>query len=277
LCGNNVEMESVPSSLRYWQDLTTSDFQALPPGRTIALLPLGATEQHGPHLPLSVDSDLVSGVIDASKPHLPHDLQVLVLPVQNVGYSPEHLAFPGTLSLSSATLLRVWTELAESVHRSGIHTLLMFNAHGGQAHAMDLVARDLRQRLGMLVVSANWYGLPLGAARSLFSDHEWRFGVHAGAVETSMMMALKPQQVRPEEFQDFPSTSEWRAQHCPVLGNGHSAKLAWMTHDLNPNGAVGNPLDATVEKGQALVQAAGASLAQLLTEMANLPPHTLRG
>ena len=270
-------MESSPSSLRYWQNLTSSDFQALPPGRTVALLPLGATEQHGPHLPLSVDTDLVSGVIHACQPHLPNDVQVLVLPVQSVGYSPEHLAFPGTLSLSNTILLRLWTEIAECVHRSGIHSLLMFNAHGGQAQAMDLVARDLRQRLGMLVVSANWYGLPLGEAQSLFSDHEWRFGVHAGAVETSMMMSLKPELVRQEEFQNFPSATEWRAKHCPVLGDGHSAKLAWMAHDLNPHGAVGNPLEAAADKGHALIQAAGASLAQLLIDMVNLPSHTLRG
>ena len=146
---------------------------------------------------------------------------------------------------------------------------------------MDVVARDLRARLGMLVYSVNWYQLPLIDAQgqdlnALFSDHEHRFGVHAGDVETSVMLALRPQAVRMDQAQNFRSSSEDRAAKFPILGNGKSAKLAWQMQDYNASGAAGNAAAATAEKGQALLTAAGQSLAQLLMEIHQLPADTLK-
>jgi creatinine amidohydrolase len=208
-------------------------------------------------------------------------LPVYFLPTQAVGLSPEHAAFAGTLTLKPETLIRLWTDIAESVKATGIHKLVMFNAHGGHVGAMDVVARDLRARLGMLVYSVNWYQLPLRDAQghdlnTLFSEHEHRFGVHAGDVETSVMLALKPQAVRMDEAQNFKSTSEDRAANFPILGNGKSAKLAWQMQDYNPLGAAGNAAAATAEKGQALLNAAGQSLAQLFMEIDQLPANTIR-
>ena len=125
------------------------------------MLPVAATEQHGPHLPLSVDTDLVNVVEQASLAHLGADLPVLFLPTQTVGLSPEHARFAGTLTLRADTVIRLWTEIGECVAASGVNKLVLFNAHGGQVGAMDLVARDLRARLGMLVYSVNWFSLPL--------------------------------------------------------------------------------------------------------------------
>jgi creatinine amidohydrolase len=252
--------------------------------RVIAVLPLSATEQHGPHLPLSVDTDIVNAVIARSVPllqTLAPSLPVYFLPTQAVGLSPEHAAFHGTLTLKPETLIRLWTDIAESVNAAGIHKLVMFNAHGGHVGAMDVVARDLRARLGMLVYCVNWYQLPLHDAQgqdlnALFSEHEHRFGVHAGEVETSVMLALKPQAVRMDEAQNFKSTSEARAAKFPILGNGKSAKLAWQMQDYNPMGAAGNAAAATPEKGQALLAAAGQSLAQLFIEIDQLPADTLK-
>ncbi len=261
-----------------WAHLSTADFAAVDRSRAIAVLPVAATEQHGPHLPLSVDSDLADGVIAAAWGHLQAtltDRAALFLPTQTVGFSPEHSAFAGTLTLKAETLMRVWAELAECVAASGITTLLIFNTHGGQQGALDLVARDLRARLGMTVVSTSWYQLPLLDAHgqdvmARFSAHEQRFGVHAGQVETAMMRALHPERVRMDRAEAFASTTEWRAQHLLLLGNGKSAKLAWATQDLNPCGAVGNAAAATTEDGQTLLQAAGRGLAQLVLEMGRL-------
>jgi creatinine amidohydrolase len=265
---------------RYWADWTTRDFahhQAMGTlAHTIAVLPLGATEQHGPHLPLSVDTTLVDGVVASALPHLAPDVPALFLPTQAVGFSPEHAAFAGTLTLKSETLIRLWTDLGESVAASGVKKLVLFNAHGGQVGAMDLVARDLRARLGMLVLSVNWYGLPLVGPQgddllAQFSAHEHRFGIHAGDIETSMMLALAPERVAMAHARNFASSSEERAARFAIVGNGKSAKLAWQMQDYNPAGAVGNAAAATAGKGQALVEAAGRALAQLLAEVHQMP------
>jgi creatinine amidohydrolase len=267
--------------LRFWADLATTDFAALDLSRAIAVLPVAATEQHGPHLPLSVDTDLVDGVVNACLPHLAADAPVLFLPTQTVGLSPEHARFAGTLTLKAETVIRLWTDIGESVAASGVKKLVLLNAHGGQVSVMDIVARDLRARLGMLVYSVSWFNLPLTDAQghdvnALFGAQEHRFGVHAGDVETSMMLALRPERVHMERAQDFRSTSQNRAERFPILGNGKSAKLGWQMQDYNLHGAAGNAAAATADKGQALLDASGRALAQLLSEIDQLPADTLR-
>ncbi len=277
-----------PSLSPYWSELTTQDFARIDKARAIAVLPLAATEQHGPHLSLSVDTDIVNGVVAASwgplqtlQVNAESPLPVFFLPTQSVGLSPEHAAFAGTLTLKPETLIRLWTDIAESVKAAGFNKLVLLNAHGGHVGAMDVVARDLRARLGMLVYSVNWYQLPLTNVQgedlnALFSPHEHRFGVHAGDVETSAMLALQPHRVRMELAQNFASSAEQRATNFPILGNGRSAKLAWQMQDYNPAGAAGNAAAATAQKGQALIEAAGRSLAQLLLEIDRLPASTLK-
>ena len=270
----------IPTPPRFWSQLKSPDFTGLDLARCIAVLPVAATEQHGPHLPLNVDATLVEGVVEAALPHLPAAQPILFLPTQAVGFSPEHTRFAGTLTLKAETVIRLWTELAESVAQTGVKKLVLLNSHGGQVGLLDVVARDLRARLGMLVYSVNWFNLPLkdesGASVSeLFSAHEHRFGIHAGEIETSMMLALKPDQVDMTKAQDFRSTSQDRAERFSLLGDGRSAKLAWQMQDYNPHGAVGNAAAATAEKGRALLGAAGRSLAQVLVEIDQLPPGTL--
>jgi creatinine amidohydrolase len=265
---------------RFWSDLSTRDFAQLDAARSIAVLPVTAIEQHGPHLPVNVDTALVEGVIQSALPHLDADLPVLFLPTQAVGLSPEHQRFPGTLTLRAETVIALWTQIGESVARAGIKKLVLLNSHGGQVGVMDIVARDLRARLDMLVYSVNWFNLPLLDAQgrdlnAQFSAEEHRFGIHAGEIETSMMLALAPHQVDMTQAQNFTSTSQTRAQQFEILGNGKSAKLGWQMQDYNPAGAVGNAAAASADKGRALLDAAGLSLAKLLTEIDRLSPDTL--
>ena len=173
---------SLPS--RFWADLTTTDFAGLDPTATVAVLPLGATEQHGPHLPLGVDTRLVDGIVTAALPLLPADLPVLFLPTQSIGLSPEHARFAGTLSLSADTLMRLWKDIGAGVARSGVKKLVLFNAHGGHVGAMDVVARELRESHDLIVYSVSWFNLPLDDANARFDADEHRFGVHAGDIET---------------------------------------------------------------------------------------------
>ncbi|OGA95858.1 MAG: creatininase [Burkholderiales bacterium RIFCSPHIGHO2_12_FULL_61_11] len=272
---------STPAALpRFWADLKSPDFARLDLCRTIAVLPVAAIEQHGPHLPLNVDATLVEGVIAAALPHFAADLPLLFLPTQSVGFSPEHTRFAGTLTLKAETVIRLWTELAESVAASGVKKLVLLNSHGGQVGLLDVVARDLRARLNMLVYSVNWFNLPLTgengeSVADQFSAQEHRFGIHAGEIETSMMLALRPEQVDMAKAQDFHSTSQDRAQQFSLLGDGRSARLAWQMQDYNPQGAVGNAAAATADKGRALLGAAGRSLAQVLSEIDLLPADTL--
>ncbi len=272
------------TSSRFWADLTTLDFERLRTSglaaRTIAVLPVAATEQHGPHLPLSVDSVLVDGIVAAALDHLPAELQVLFLPTQAVGLSPEHARFPGTLTLKNETILRLWTDIAESVAAAGISKLVLFNSHGGNVSVMDLVARDLRARLEMLVYSVSWFNLPMRDAQgqdanALFSAEEHRFGIHGGDIETSMMLALDPSHVDMAQARNFASKAQTRASQFDILGNGKSARLGWQTQDYNLAGAVGNAANATAGKGQTLVDAAGLALARLLVEVDRLPADTL--
>ena len=265
---------------RFWADLTTRDFSGLTQapdiGEVVAVLPLGATEQHGPHLALSVDSDLVDAVVGAALPLLPAELPVLVLPTQKIGKSNEHARFPGTLTLGAETLIRVWTEIGDCVAATGVRKLLLFNAHGGQVALMDIVGRDLRARHDLIVYHSNWYDLPLAdEAMAPFGPDERRFGVHGGDMETSMMLAIRPALVDMEQARDFASTSRQRARDYPILGNGRSARLAWQMQDYNPQGAAGNAAAATADKGRALAASAATQLALLLAEFSRLPLSTL--
>ena len=265
----------------FWSDLTTRHFTQLAASQNIAqavaVLPVAATEQHGPHLPVSVDTTLVNGVVDASLPHLPADLPILFLPTQQIGKSNEHVRFPGTLTLSAQTIINLWMDIGSSVARSGIKKLVLLNSHGGQASIMDIVARDLRTEHDLIVYSTNWYNLPLGdAVMELFPAEEHRFGIHAGDMETSMMLALREKYVDMSLAQNFHSTSQDRAAKYPVLGNGTSAKLGWQMQDYNPQGAAGNAAAATAAKGHALINAAGLQLANLLKEVSDLSLSTLK-
>lgn len=255
-----------------WADWRTTDFAAIDPARTVAVLPLGATEQHGPHLPLSVDTVLVEGVINEAMGHLTPNDPVLFLPTLSVGLSVEHTAFAGTLSLSPQTTLALWLDLAASVARAGVKKLLLFNAHGGHVGLMDVAACEMRGQHGLTVFGSSWYQLPLGMAMQAFSAHEQRFGVHAGDVETSMMLALDPQRVSMSSAQNFESTATQRASHYNLLGDGRSVKLGWHIQDYNAHGAAGDASDATAQKGRALVQEAGTQLAVLLRELVEFSP-----
>lgn len=254
----------------FWADLKSPDFARIDPAATIAVLPVAAIEQHGPHLPLSVDTDLVNGVITHCLPYL-QAAPVLFLPTQSIGRSIEHIAFPGTLTLGAATLIQAWVDIGECVARTGIKKLVLLNAHGGNVSTLDIVGRELRARFGLTVLMVNTFSLPLPAAvKQLFGPDEERFGVHGGDVETSMMLALHPHKVDMALAQNFHSSSQDRAQNYAILGNGSSAKLAWAAQDLHAAGAAGNAAVATAEKGVAVLQASGQALARLLHEVQQL-------
>lgn len=254
---------------RYWHEMTTAEFSALDAERTIAILPVGAIEQHGPHLPVWVDAATSDAIIHRTLELLPENLPVTVLPTLPVGKSNEHIAFPGTLSLSAETLIRLWTEVGEGVARAGIRRLVLVNSHGGQAQILDVVARDLRVRLKMLVVAVNTY--LLGTPQGLFPERELRHGIHAGSVETSIMLHLAPHLVHLDEAQDFQPLSVRLEDEFKHLTPTGPVRFGWQIQDLHPAGACGNATDADAERGRLLIEHAAARLAEVLQEIGRFP------
>ncbi|MEA2741496.1 MAG: creatinine amidohydrolase, partial [Acetobacteraceae bacterium] len=172
-----------------WQDLTWANFRALPDD-AVAVLPVAAVEQHGPHLPVSVDATINAGILARALALLPEGATVLALPMQVVGLSVEHVRFPGTLTLSAETLIAVLTEIGRSVDRAGVRRLVILNTHGGQPQVVDIVCRRLRAS-DMFAVNcmASRLGLPPDI---VLSPDEQRHGIHGGLVETSLMLHLRP-------------------------------------------------------------------------------------
>ena len=256
---------------RYWADLTVEEFRAVDRDRAIAVLPVGATEQHGPHLPLSVDSDLAAAVLDAAVPAIDPDLDILILPMQSIGRSIEHEDFPGTLSLSAETLIRLWTEIGQGVARAGIRKLVIFNGHGGNVSAMDIVARDLRAAHGMLTAHTSWYAL--AEAEGVLDADELTHGIHGGALETSAMLAIRDAAVRQDQLARFPSAGEdWAKRNRFVGVGGKPVKLGWLMRDLNPQGAAGDALAADAETGRRLIARAASNFAVFLSEFDGMAP-----
>jgi creatinine amidohydrolase len=253
--------------------MTTAEFAALPPD-TVAVLPVAAIEQHGPHLPVYVDACLNEGVVAKAITLLPPVLPVTFLPMQAVGKSNEHLAFPGTLSLSAETAIRLWTEIGEGVHRAGLRKLVFFNSHGGQPQIMDIVARDLRVRLGMFVVSASSYSF--GTPPGVFAADELKHGIHGGAVETSMMLALRPELVHMDKAADFAPLSIALEREYKYLTPEGRIGFGWQTQDMHPDGACGNALIADAAVGEKCVEHAARGLVALLEEVHRYPLTNLK-
>ena len=256
-------------TVRDWGDLTTRDFATADWDCTVALLPVAAIEQHGPHLPVRVDAAINAGIIAAARGLVAADCELLVLPAQDVGKSDEHGAFPGTLTIAHDTLSRYWFDLAAGVHAAGCRRLLVFNSHGGQPQLTDILCRDLRVRLGMFAAHCAWFNLV--DISDLFGEDELRHGIHGGAVETSVMLHLHPGLVRLAELRNFRSLSETVERENQLLRVEGRVGFGWQTQDLNREGACGDATQADAGRGAVVVARAAQALATLVGEVARYP------
>ncbi|MGB3406495.1 MAG: creatininase family protein [Jannaschia sp.] len=254
-------------SARDWLDLRAPDFAALDPDRTIAILPTAAIEQHGPHLPVGTDTLIAEGMLARLRAECPADLDLLILPVQTVGKSNEHLWAAGTVTLTAQTALATWTEIGLSVARAGLRKLAIVNSHGGNLDLVSVLSRELRVRAGMLAVKTQWMGF--GAPEGLFSAREASFGIHGGDRETSLMLAFRPETVDMARARDYASAAETSA-----LSPIGPTSFGWIASDLSDDGVVGEAHLATAEKGEALSRHQVAGFIDLARAMVATPVPT---
>lgn len=254
-----------PARRVWWGDYATTEYAQIDPEATIAVLPVAAIEQHGPHLPVSTDTSIMQGMLETVIARLPAGLDIRILPVQSVGKSNEHLHAPGTLTLPAATLIDAWTELGASVARAGVTKIVVINSHGGNEEIMGIVTRELRVRFSMLAVKTSWqrFGRPAG----MYSDIEARYGIHGGDIETSLMLHFRPDLVNMAKAQDFVSAVVRAEQEFSLLRHTGTHAFAWTASDLNPHGVVGEAAKATAEKGRLTAEFQADGFITLLQDM----------
>jgi creatinine amidohydrolase len=250
-----------------WTDFDWGAFAGREPQRQVAVLPLAATEQHGPHLPLGTDVMIGEAYLARVRELLPREANVRFLPIQPVGISTEHLAFAGTLTLTTEDALATWRAIGDGLAGAGVRKLVMVTSHGGNSAAMSLVAQDLRVAQNMLAVTTSWsrFGVPDG----LFTPEEIRHGVHGGAIETSIMLAAFPDQVRSDRIANFTPSTIAMEREFKWLSAQRPAPFAWAAQDLHPSGAVGDATQASADKGRKLLDFGARAFCELLADVEN--------
>lgn len=240
--------------------LTWTEVRDLSKDPGVVLLPIGAVEQHGPHLPTITDNLIVNRVVDAALAQLAADVAAWVLPPLHYGKSTEHTNFPGTITLSADTLRAVVMDIGHSVARAGFRRLAFVNGHGGNTALLEVLARDLRAETGLLcfcIQPALFVKPPFA-----ISPQEERFGFHAGEIETSLLLDLAPELVHMDQalchFPDFPQSDG------PLFYFG-GASTAWLTQDWSASGVFGDATLGTAAKGTLLLDSAARIVAQVVT------------
>ncbi len=256
---------------RYWRELSTREFST-DTSRWIAVLPLAAIEQHGPHLPVSVDSIIAQGMVERCAEALPDENPAIFLPVQEIGKSNEHVNFPGTLTLDWETAIKSWVEIGAGVVRAGLRKMVLVTSHGGNISCMDIAARELREKHDMLVVCTSWE--KLGHRSAIFENGPVYTDIHGGEAETSIMLAMRPDLVDMRRAEDFASQQRALKEDNTQLGfHSSNGTISWLAEDLNPIGVVGNAEAATAEKGRHEIYSAVDGFCTLMMEIdgINLP------
>jgi creatinine amidohydrolase len=250
---------------RFFPYLTWTEIQQMPDKDNVVLLqPVGAIEQHGPHLPLVVDAAIATAVLGKALERLEPDIPAYVLPTLCYGKSNEHWHFPGTVTLSAQTLIATLMEVGESLYRAGFRKFALVNGHGGQPQIMEIVARDLHQRYEDFMVFPLFVWRVPNLPIDLLTPKEAELGIHAGDAETSLLLSILPDQVRMEQAvteypQELPQAS--------VLSMEGKLPFAWATRDLSQSGVLGDPTVATKEKGDRFLDALATGWVQAIQDI----------
>ncbi|NJM86596.1 MAG: creatininase family protein [Hydrococcus sp. RU_2_2] len=250
---------------RYFPYLTWTEIQSMPERENVVIVqPVGAIEQHGPHLPIVVDSAIAMGVLGKALEKLEADVPVYALPCLYYGKSNEHWHFPGTITLSAQTLLLVLMEVADSLYRSGFRKLIFMNAHGGQPQVIEIVARDIHQKYEDFLVFPLFTWRVPNIAKELLTQKELDYGIHAGDAETSLMLALLEEQVKMEKaISEYPSNLPENS----LLDMEGNLPFAWLTKELTQSGVMGDATVATKEKGDRILESLAEGWVQVIKDV----------
>nr|WP_225938810.1 creatininase family protein [Kovacikia minuta] len=261
---------------RFFPYLTWTDIQAMADRENVVIVqPVGAIEQHGPHLPLAVDAAIGLAVLGKAMEKLPANVPAYALPSLYYGKSNEHWHFPGTITLSAQTLMATLIETGESIYRAGFRKLVLMNSHGGQPQVIEIVARDLHQIYDDFAVFPLFTWNVPNLAGELLTPKERSLGIHAGDAETSLLLSILPDQVRMERAateypQGIPANS--------LLSMEGKLSFAWTTRDLSQSGVLGDPTAATREKGDRILESLSDGWVQTIKEIYDFQlPQTWKG
>lgn len=231
----------------------------------IALLPLGAHEYHGDHLPFETDWIIAEAFAKALTLQTKEQFHIALLPVEKIGYSIEHMDVTGTQTLTFSDAIKRWIKIGENCYHKGINRLLLLNAHGGNSPLMSIVITELRRRLSMLAVATSWsrFGLPQG----MIEPSQQHLDIHGGFVETSLMLYLAPEKVHMEKAKNFHNKqADIIANYRYLRAYGPHA-FGWTMRDLNTQGAAGNASQATQQAGEAIFFHVLSQLRDLLDDI----------
>ncbi len=250
---------------RFFPYLTWTEIQEMPDKENAVIIqPVGAIEQHGPHLPLIVDAAIGMGVLGKALEKLDTSISAYALPSLYYGKSNEHWHFPGTITLSAQTLLATLMEVGESLYRAGFRKLVLMNSHGGQPQVMDIVARDLHIKYSDFLVFPLFTWRVPHITGELLSSQEKQLGIHAGDAETSIMLALLPEQVQMDkaiaEYPPEPASGS-------LLSIEGKLSFAWATKDLSHSGVVGDPTTASKEKGDRILESVSDGWVEVIKDI----------
>ncbi len=250
---------------RFFPYLSWTDIQAMPNKENVVIIqPVGAIEQHGPHLPLIVDAAIGVAVLGKAMEKLDSKIPAYALPTLYYGKSNEHWHFPGTITLSAHTLLATLIEIGESIYRAGFRKLVLMNSHGGQPQVMEIAARDLHVKFDDFLVFPLFTWRVPHITWELLSPQEKQLGIHAGDAETSIMLAILPQQVKMEKaVAEYPPPQP----EDSLLSVEGKLSFAWVTRDFSKSGVVGDPTTATKEKGDRILESVSDGWVQLIEEI----------
>jgi creatinine amidohydrolase len=250
---------------RYLAYLTWTEIRDLKDKENAVILqPIGAIEQHGPHLPLAVDAAICTAVLGSALERVPKSVPAYCLPPLYYGKSNEHVRFPGTVTLSAETLLRVLAEVADSVYRMGFRKLAIVNAHGGQPQVVEIAARDAHERHPDFSVFPLFIWRVQTVRHDKLTEKEREFGIHGGTAETSVLMKILPQQVRRDKLvREYP---HGLPENSMISMEG-ALPFAWLTNDLTVSGALGDATAATEQIGAELMESLAAGWAKLIGEL----------
>lgn len=261
---------------RKWGDLSTTDFAKLPKENTLAVLPIGSMEQHGPHLPVATDGlivgAIVAGVMDELK-----DVDCVFLPTVWCSKSNEHVSYPGTIYLSRDTFCALIEDIAASVARSGFRKLVLANFHGGNTDIVSVLLRDIRQKTGLMTFAVDALKMHSSLPEEVqpWTVSPGAFEIHGGHGETSVILGHYPELMVGRNLKGLGSDMQ-RGKTAAAFGHfdhlipeGGPVTVGWLTTDLTEDGVVGNPSTANAEDGKRRLAAQVHLVCAVMKEIAD--------